>query len=988
MKKAFLNLLGYKSRNQLSILDFTYNLKPQILRQLLLSLCIYWFNNDAIAQSPSFEWSRRWIYETQGTDVDVDSEGNVYLISYGNQTTNFNPNPGNIPGPTFGCAAVTKLDPNGNTIWIKFIEQIGASSGGITPSNISVKNGSIYVAGVFGGGGGVYDFDPGFGSATSTGLNPTLKGFVFKWDLNGNYNWHKTITTAQAIFIEDMHLDSNENIFLCGSFNQTLNSGSFSTNSNGGGDCFFIKLDSLGNTLLMKSFGGVSNSTDEALGICSNSMGEIYLTGKFELSVDFDPGAGQTILNSFGSDDVFVSKFDSQGDFVWAHSFGSTNAGDEGRDIILDENENIVFTGSINGNIDFDPSNEVNTLYSLINYAYIAKWNPNGEFIWAQGIYSDQTAQGWQLSMQNSTIGLVGICKGTVDFDPSNNDVLINTTGGIYNTFILNLTDSGQYLWAGILQNINGYLNRPEGIVISNNSILICGWFEGTMNSNPISNQSNTLNSLTNTSGVPKPSNYIIKLGKCFTTAPTQNINSCSPYTWDVNNQTYTESGIYTETLISTNGCDSIVSLNLSFNVPEICDGIDSDCDGVIDNGFDLDGDGATTCNGDCDDNNSLVNPAAVEISDTIDNNCNGEIDEGINPDNDGDGFSEADGDCDDTNANINPDAIELCNGIDDNCNTQVDEGFDIDGDTFTICDGDCDDTNSTINPDAIEMCNDIDDNCDTQIDEGFDLDADNFTICNGDCDDGNNAVYPGAIEILDTIDNNCDGQIDEDLDSDEDGDGFTPTDGDCDDANAAINPNATELCNGIDDNCNLQVDEGFDVDGDGFTTCNGDCNDNNNAVYPGAVDIDDNVDNDCDGQIDENADSDGDDYTPEEGDCNDSNPNIYPGAPEICNELDDDCDSLIDEELDCEEVFVIPNGISPNGDGINDAWYLPWLNNMSNYSIVISNRWGQVMFQTTDYSAPWEGIYLGNPLPSADYFYLIKLSDNTSYEGVISIKY
>jgi gliding motility-associated-like protein len=204
---------------------------------------------------------------------------------------------------------------------------------------------------------------------------------------------------------------------------------------------------------------------------------------------------------------------------------------------------------------------------------------------------------------------------------------------------------------------------------------------------------------------------------------------------------------------------------------------------------------------------------------------------------------------------------------------------------------------------------------------------------------------------------------------------------------NLTIGSVGTEICNAIDDDCDELIDEDFDLDADGFTSCNGDCDDDDNTVYPGALDIDDDIDNDCDGQIDENADEDGDGYTPEEGDCNDSNPNIYPGAPEICNELDDDCDSLIDEELDCEEVFFIPNGISPNGDGMNDQWLIQGLDNYPDCDVTVVNRWEQTVYHSTGYAQPWDGTYNGQTLPVGDYFYVIKLTEDQVFTGFVSIK-
>ncbi len=147
----------------------------------------------------------------------------------------------------------------------------------------------------------------------------------------------------------------------------------------------------------------------------------------------------------------------------------------------------------------------------------------------------------------------------------------------------------------------------------------------------------------------------------------------------------------------------------------------------------------------------------------------------------DGDGYTTCGGDCDDTNPAIHPGAPEICNGIDDTCDGRIDEGFDQDGDGYTSCGGDCNDADPAVHPGAAEICDGIDDNCNGLIDEGFpDLDGDGWAAC-VDCDDTNPAVHPGAVEICDGLDNNCNGLIDEGFD--QDGDGVTTCAGDCNDA-------------------------------------------------------------------------------------------------------------------------------------------------------------------------------------------------------------
>jgi hypothetical protein len=183
---------------------------------------------------------------------------------------------------------------------------------------------------------------------------------------------------------------------------------------------------------------------------------------------------------------------------------------------------------------------------------------------------------------------------------------------------------------------------------------------------------------------------------------------------------------------------------------------------------------------GDCNDSDSLVNPGAVEVLDGVDNDCNGIVDDGTDAyDADGDGYTVLGGDCDDSDPDARPGGTEVLNGNDDDCDGIVDEGtfiFDDDGDGLSEADGDCNDGDPTMFPLNVEVqgcppvdptcdCDGVDNDCVGTVDEGtqcYDDDGDGYTEEGADCDDGNPSAYPNnpTPALGNGADDDCDGVV------------------------------------------------------------------------------------------------------------------------------------------------------------------------------------------------------------------------------------
>ncbi len=369
-------------------------------------------------------------------------------------------------------------------VWAK---QIGGNYTDLAQSITTDANGNVYTTGYFGG---TADFDPGAGTVNLTS-NGGRDIYVQKLDAKGNFLWAKQmggtdywsgITNKGNSIVTD----ANGNVYTTGAFGGTVDfdPGAATTNltSVGGNDIFIQKLDANGNLIWVKQIGGGYN--DNGLAIATDAKGNLYITGNFTGTVDFDPGVEITNLTSAGSFDIFIQKLDNNGNLLWVKKFGDKN-NDWGNSITTDANGNVYTTGFFEGVVDFDPGAETANLTSAGLYdAFIQKLDADGNLLWVKQMGGTRYDRGNSITVDaNGNVYTIGEFEDTADFDPGTETANL-TSAGSEDIFIQKLDVNGNFLW---VNQIGGKKSEVGNSITvdANGNVYSTGSFTGTVDFNP-----------------------------------------------------------------------------------------------------------------------------------------------------------------------------------------------------------------------------------------------------------------------------------------------------------------------------------------------------------------------------------------------------------------------------------------------------------------------------------------------------------------------
>jgi hypothetical protein len=319
--------------------------------------------------------------------IAIDSSDNVYLTGYTS---------GDLAGNS--DAWVSKYSSNGDRIWFK---QFGSANDDSSSGIAIDSSNNVYLTG--------YTF------GDLAGTNPgSSDAWIAKYSSNGDRVWIKQFGSSSSDYSNDIAIDSKDNIYLTGTTTGDL----AETNTTNSYDAWVTKYSSNGDRVWIKQFG--SSGWDFSEGIAIDSNDNIYLTGSTD---------GTLAGNNLGWSDVWVARYDRNGDRVWIKQFGSSSS-DYSKEIAIDSNDNIYLNGFTYGDL------EENNPSSSNEDVWIVKYDLNGDRLWTKefgSIYSD-TSGGIATDSKNN-IYLTGYTYGNLaEKNSGESDIWVAKTNSLLST--------------------------------------------------------------------------------------------------------------------------------------------------------------------------------------------------------------------------------------------------------------------------------------------------------------------------------------------------------------------------------------------------------------------------------------------------------------------------------------------------------------------------------------------------------------------------
>jgi hypothetical protein len=426
-------------------------------------------------------WARTW--GGTGTDVGntitVESDGTSYTAGSFYGTVDFDPGPDtDIHKATDAHSSyLSKFDSMGSFQWARAWPGAMNSARGVA----SHDGGDVVIAGSFTG---TVDFDPGTG--VEEHLGGGLNGYIVKLDSFGNFVWCRTFGGEASVSVKAVAIDANENIYITGSyaciadFDPSEETDQFI--SNGNADAFLTAYSANGDYRWTRSWGSVD--FDEGSDVEVNDSGAVYICGRFQHMVDFDPSEVDVWRTSHGEGDAFLVAYDSSGHLFLADVWGGPEE-DCAEDIALGLNGVIYASGFFTSTADLDPSGGGDLRMSNGEEdAFLIALDEFGNALWAETWGGPGSDDAYGVAADSTDhISVTGWFEGSVDMDPGPGTSK-KTSNGDEDAFTSMFDPTGAFLWSAAWGS--GSSDQGSKVEMDDSShIYSTGRFSETVDFNP-----------------------------------------------------------------------------------------------------------------------------------------------------------------------------------------------------------------------------------------------------------------------------------------------------------------------------------------------------------------------------------------------------------------------------------------------------------------------------------------------------------------------